>query len=677
MKRNRSMIENISANLFIRVITYGFSFLTVVFAARVLQPEAYGKTAFVSSFTGYFVMLANLGMPIYAMRLCAEKKDDRSALSRAANELWSISAVLSLLSLAALLIAVAAVPRLREDRLLCYIFGSSILFQAFGFEWLFRGLEKFRFLALCQLICKAVSFLFMVLLVHSEEQLPLYAALSVLTGYGSSVACFFAAGKHADLSFRIRINKTHIKPLFVFFLMSCAVSIYSSLDLTMLGFMKTDTEAGLYSVAAKGKTVLTMLGGIVWMSALPQATRLWKEGEKDRFESLAGKSLVFVFAVQLFVTVICMIFAKEIVTLIGGASYAGASRAFRILLLSIVPIGISNILGGQVLIPAGKEKLLLNAEVAGAVINFTANLFVIPVYSIEGAAVTTVVSEVLVTAICLYHAKTKLQMDFGAGLVRKVIWRTKREAQKASARLKSRILKDRLPYYCPCCDTSLKRFAEGGYKARPDCYNPSRYEHTRQDVLCPVCGALPRHRILAVWCDSHKEEMKKAKILYFAPEKSMRLWMERNGVACTTADLKADADLKTDIQDTGFSDQSFEMVFCNHVLEHVDDFRAALGEVYRILKPGGCFICSFPMDPKVSLLEEDPDVRAEKDRIRHYGQFDHKRVFGMNAGLLLEEAGFTVKQIKGGDCPGKILPVVGPADYDMNILFWCIRESGT
>ena len=87
MKINRTIAENISANLFLRLITYGFSFLTVLFAARILQPEAYGKTAFVSSFTGYFVMLANLGMPIYAMRLCAEKKGDRKELSRAANEL--------------------------------------------------------------------------------------------------------------------------------------------------------------------------------------------------------------------------------------------------------------------------------------------------------------------------------------------------------------------------------------------------------------------------------------------------------------------------------------------------------------------------------------------------------------------------------------------------------------
>lgn len=674
MKLNRSIVENISANFFIRVITYGFSFLTVFFAARVLQPEAYGKANFVSSFTSYFVMLANLGMPIYAMRLCAEKKDDRRALSRVTNELWSIGALLSLISLAILLILVTVIPRLWEERLFFIIYGSGIVFQAFGFEWLFNGLERFKFLTLWQLVFKAVSFLFMILLIHSEEQLPLYAALSVISAYGSNAVCFFAARKEVDLSFRIRINKAHIKPLFVFFLMSCAVSIYSSLDLTMLGFMKTDMETGLYTVAAKGKTFLTILGGIVWMSILPQATRLWKEGKKDRFESLAGKSLTFVFFVQMLVTAVCMIFAKEIVLLIGGASYAGADHAFRILLLSVVPIGISNILGGQVLIPAGEERLLLRAEIVGAVINFVANLFVISAYSIEGAAATTVASEAVVTVMCLYYAKTKLQMDFGAGLIRKLIRKANREMRIISVRLASRIQKNKLPYYCPCCDTYLKGFAEGEYRTNPDWYNASRYEHTRQDVLCPICGALPRHRILALWCDRHREELQKARTLYFAPENGILLWMKRNGVSCTTADLKAEADLQINIQETGLPDQSFDMIICNHVLEHVDDFRAALKEIHRILMPGGTFICSFPMDPGIAVLDEDPGVQTDEERVRRFGQFDHKRVFGMKADVLLEDAGFSVERIRGEDYPEKILPVVGPADYDMNILFWCKKD---
>ena len=670
---NRRILENISANLFVRLMTYVFSFLTVFYAARILQPEAYGKIAFVSSFTGYFIILANLGMPIYAMRLCAEKKDDRKALSQAANELWSIGVVLSALSLSVLLVTVTLVPRLSENRVLFFIYGSGVLFQTFGFEWLFKGLERYKFLAFCQLLSKMTAFLLMIRFIRSEEQLPLFAFFSVLTSYGSNVICLLTVRKHIDVSFHIRLNREHLKPLFVFFLMSCAVSVYSSLDLTMLGFMRTDAETGLYSVAARGKDGLTMLGEIVWMSILPQATRLWNEGKKYRFFLLAGKALTIVASVQFLVTVVLFIFARETAVIIGGASYAGAAPALRILLLSLTPIGISNILGGVVLIPAGAEKYLLYAEITGAIINYVTNLFFIPMYSIKGAAATTVLSEVTVAALCLYFARSRLRLDFGVPLLRLVTERILGTVKRPYFRMIGRIRKEKLPYYCPCCDTYLKKFVDGGCRKMPYFVDAARYAQTEQDVFCPVCQSMPRHRILALWFSQRKENLRGLKILYFAPEHGMSLWMKRNEIKCTTADLNETADLNIDIQNTGLQNESCDVIVCNHVLEHAADFRKALEEIYRILRQGGSFICSFPMDPNIELLDEDPRVQTEEARRRRFGQVDHLRVFGMKADRFLSDAGFKAEAICGGDFPQRILPIVGPADYDMNILFHCLK----
>lgn len=225
--------------------------------------------------------------------------------------------------------------------------------------------------------------------------------------------------------------------------------------------------------------------------------------------------------------------------------------------------------------------------------------------------------------------------------------------------------------FCPCCGYRFRAFIAGDYSERQARFNATRYEHTRQDVLCPVCKALPRHRILASWSYKHIELFKGAEILCFAPEYSMTLWMSRNEITCTTADLYDKADLKLDIQNTGLPDVSYDVVIANHVLEHVDDFRKALREMYRILKPAGIFICSFPMDPKIELLDEEEEPLSLEERLRRFGQNDHKRVFGMKADQFLIEAGFEVETIKGEDYPDKILPVVGPADYDMNILFCC------
>ena len=119
---------------------------------------------------------------------------------------------------------------------------------------------------------------------------------------------------------------------------------------------------------------------------------------------------------------------------------------------------------------------------------------------------------------------------------------------------------------------------------------------------------MPRHRILALWCNKHKRILRKSNILYFAQEPSIKKWMKRNKVTCTTADYFQVADLKLDIQSTKLPDESYDIIICNHVLEHVQDFRKALKEVHRILRKGGYFICSFPIDPNIELLDEDSNL---------------------------------------------------------------------
>ena len=123
--------------------------------------------------------------------------------------------------------------------------------------------------------------------------------------------------------------------------------------------------------------------------------------------------------------------------------------------------------------------------------------------------------------------------------------------------------------------------------------------------------------------------------------------------------------------DINLLDSSYEVVMCNHVLEHVRDYRMALGELYRVLRPGGLLVISFPVDLRLQTVDDNPSVVDTAGRIARFGQHDHLRVFGADSAELLAQASFRVEIARDADRPEAIRPVTGPADYDSPDFFFC------
>ena len=230
--------------------------------------------------------------------------------------------------------------------------------------------------------------------------------------------------------------------------------------------------------------------------------------------------------------------------------------------------------------------------------------------------------------------------------------------------------------FCPCCGRRFDAFREG-YWANSRDVDTRRYKTQKQDVVCPECWSLPRHRILAMWMNEHKDMLAGKRILYFAPVKPGNLWFDRNGIKATTADLYNEADLKLDVQNIDQPDKSWDVIICNHVLEHVDDHKKAIKEMKRIMSDDGIMILSFPVDDRYDTVYEDPSKTTDKQRIRAFGQNDHKRIFGRDSMEMLSRSGFKVEEISGAGMPAEIAPFTGPADYDINILYLCRKAENT
>lgn len=196
-----------------------------------------------------------------------------------------------------------------------------------------------------------------------------------------------------------------MKPILILFAQSLAISIYTNLDTVMLGFLKTDTDVGYYNAAVKIKSILVSLVTSLGNVLLPRMSYYAKERKKREFMDTMGMALNFTMLMSIPLAVYFCMFSTESIRFLAGGGYEGAIRAMEIITVSIVPIGVTGVLGIQVLTAIEKEKYVLYSVITGAVVDFILNSLWIPAYGAAGAAFATVVAEFAVLVVQLVFTR--------------------------------------------------------------------------------------------------------------------------------------------------------------------------------------------------------------------------------------------------------------------------------
>ncbi|MDA8596580.1 class I SAM-dependent methyltransferase [Flavobacteriaceae bacterium] len=173
---------------------------------------------------------------------------------------------------------------------------------------------------------------------------------------------------------------------------------------------------------------------------------------------------------------------------------------------------------------------------------------------------------------------------------------------------------------------------------------PYGYENLRPNALAPGTLSLERHRLLWLYLKNSNFFNQESKVLHIAPEQCfIKRFKKLKNLDYTTTDLYSPiVDIKADICDLPFEDNSFDWVLCNHVLEHIQDDRQAMREIFRILKPGGSAILQIPMDYDLDKTYEDDRISSREERAKHFGQYDHVRLYGWDYYDRLASIGFEV-----------------------------------
>ncbi|RMA57768.1 class I SAM-dependent methyltransferase [Ulvibacter antarcticus] len=177
---------------------------------------------------------------------------------------------------------------------------------------------------------------------------------------------------------------------------------------------------------------------------------------------------------------------------------------------------------------------------------------------------------------------------------------------------------------------------------------PYGYEKVRENVLSPGTLSLERHRLFWLYLKNEtKFFTEKVKVLHFAPEQAFYTrFRKMKNLDYTTTDLNSPiADVKADICNLPFHDDTYDYIICNHVLEHIPDDTKAMQELYRVLAPGGTAILQVPYEADRDKTFEDDNITDPKERAAIFGQYDHVRVYGMDYFEKLESIGFSVEAV--------------------------------
>ncbi len=205
-----------------------------------------------------------------------------------------------------------------------------------------------------------------------------------------------------------------------------------------------------------------------------------------------------------------------------------------------------------------------------------------------------------------------------------------------------------------------KRFTDPINRKSYRKFLPYGYRNLRPNALSPGTMSLERHRALWLFLQRNTDFFKdiNQKILHIAPEQAFyHRFKKRFGRQYVTLDLHSPiADIKADITDLPFDDNTFDVILCNHVLEHIPDDKKAMTELHRVMKPGGYGIFQIPLDASRPQTFEDPSVTDPEKRTELFGQYDHVRIYGTDFFKRLQSAGFQTEAYKVNELftPGEI-----------------------
>ena len=395
----KSIKINLAVNLIHQLSLIIFPIITFPYITRVIMADGIGIVQFYISILNYVMLLAALGIPLYAVREIAKYKDDVVNRDKATVEILLLHLLLTSLGYVIVFVLSFTVNQITDVKLFLLL-SLQLLLNALGVNWFFEATECFKFITIRSLVVKLFCIIMLFTCVKNKDDLYWYAGVTIASEVGNYLLNFIQLQRiisYSKIKWKELDLKKHISPALKVFVLNIIISIYVNLDSVMLGILADNASVGYYSTANRLAKMLLCVSLSLGTVLLPRLSSYYYSGNMEAFNSVVKKAKSFIITITLPMTFGLIVVAPYLISVFCGELFTPSVRTLQIISPIVFVIALSNLMGTSILYAQGRVSIVVMATGIGALVNFILNLCLIPQMAQDGAAIATLIAETVVT----------------------------------------------------------------------------------------------------------------------------------------------------------------------------------------------------------------------------------------------------------------------------------------
>lgn len=412
-----SLKLNAVLNVIKQLLAILFPMITMIIVISTLGKDNYGHVNYVKSIVSYFALFAGLGISTYAVREGAYIRDDKNKYAELASEVFTINVASTIVSYLVLFVCILLFREASwaNDMPLVLILSGVIVLTTIGADWINTTFEDYLYITIRYILFYAIAIGLLFVLIRDPNDYLEYALLIVVATAGGNVLNVLYIRRYVKLrlvSFKKCIK--HLKAVFVLFSSNVATTIYINSDITMIGAIINDEAVAIYSVASNIYIAVKQIANAAITVAMPKLIRLISDGKKEEY-SKTMNGLVSLVSILIFPAMVGLYSLSEnLMVFMGGEEngFEDGAVSLKILCFAIFFAVLNFVISRCVTLPFKEDKIYMASTAISALINIVLNFILLPLASYNGAAITTLISEIVVFVILLFNCRKHIIITY-------------------------------------------------------------------------------------------------------------------------------------------------------------------------------------------------------------------------------------------------------------------------